>query len=279
MMVVMKRYHRILAALGTGTLAVAAGALPLDGGTTVRCPDVAAHRGAASVAPEETLPAIVAAAKQGADYVDFDIQWTRSSVAVLMHDTTIDRTTNGTGLVSSYYLSQLQTFDAGSSFSPVYAGERVPTLGAALRALSTDPDVIALPELKGYVDDGKLGVYATAAAGNGMTGRVVTQSFWPSTLQRLNAIAPSLPLGLTTANVLPDPVASVRAAKATYWLPQASTVTAESVAAAQAAGITVIPWGAEDRANWERLTDLGVDALLTDRPGPYAGWRLARCDY
>jgi glycerophosphoryl diester phosphodiesterase len=211
---------------------------------------VAAHRGAASVAPEETLPAIVAAVKQGADYVDFDVRWTRSSVAVLMHDETVDRTTNGTGYVSSLYLSQLQALDAGSHFSPVYAGEKVPTLGAALRAMAPDPDVVALPELKGYVDAGKLGVYADAVSGHGMTGRVLT-----------------------------DPVASVRAAQATYWLPKASTLTAESVAAAQAAGITVIPWGTEDQASWEHLADLGVDALLTDRPGLYAGWRLSRCDY
>jgi glycerophosphoryl diester phosphodiesterase len=196
-----------------------------------------------------------------------------------MHDETVDRTTNGTGFVSSLYLSQLQALDAGSHFSPVYAGEKVPTLGAALRAMAPDPDVVALPELKGYVDAGKLGVYADAVSGNGMAGRVVTQSFWPSTLQRLHAIAPALPLGLTTANVLTDPVASVRAAQATYWLPKASTLTAESVAAAQAAGITVIPWGTEDQASWEHLADLGVDALLTDRPGLYAGWRLSRCDY
>jgi len=94
-----------------------------------------AHRGFSAVAPENTLAAIREAIQAGADGCEFDVYGCRDGTVVLMHDTTVNRTTNGTGRVRDLSLEQLQQLDAGSWKNPRYAGERVPTLAEALKLL------------------------------------------------------------------------------------------------------------------------------------------------
>jgi len=243
------------------------------------CPVAVAHRGASDIAPEETLTALVAAAKTGAAVVEWDIQWTRAGGAVLMHDATVDRTTNGTGAVSSLWWSELKLLDAGAWFDPAYSGLRIPDLKSALRALARHPGTKAIPELKGTLTDTQLRTLAGIINDprNDMAGRVIVQSFSADNLRRFHAVAPMVPLALTTATKPADPVAAVRAANADWWLPDAATLTAADVDAAHAAGIKVMPWTVDDPAGWERLTVMGVDGVLTNRPGQYTGWAAARC--
>jgi glycerophosphoryl diester phosphodiesterase len=87
-----------------------------------------AHRGFSSVAPENTLPAYRLAAQNGFKWVECDVQYTSDGVAVLCHDSTINRTSSGTGTLSSYTLAQLREFDFGSWKSADYAGTPIPTL-------------------------------------------------------------------------------------------------------------------------------------------------------
>jgi glycerophosphoryl diester phosphodiesterase len=99
-----------------------------------RRPFIMAHRGDCAFAPEDTLPAIVGAFDKGANACEVDIRLTSDGVAVLMHDATVDRTTDGTGNVTSFTAVQLQTLDAGSWFGPQFAGTRPPTLAQVLAA-------------------------------------------------------------------------------------------------------------------------------------------------
>jgi glycerophosphoryl diester phosphodiesterase len=94
----------------------------------------AGHRGYSAAYPENTLAALNAAFDVGADMVEFDLQKSQDGYVVLMHDDTVDRTTDGTGPVDSHTLAELQALDAGSWFDPVFAGEPVPTLEEALLA-------------------------------------------------------------------------------------------------------------------------------------------------
>ena len=89
---------------------------------------IASHRGGGATAPENTLPAISAALAAGFDYVEVDVALTADRQPVLMHDATVDRTTDGHGRLSSLTLAQVQSLDAGSWFDAEYAGTRVPTL-------------------------------------------------------------------------------------------------------------------------------------------------------
>ncbi len=95
-------------------------------------PPVIAHRGASSVAPENTLAAIRTAREQGANWIELDVKISYDGVPVLMHDETLERTTNGTGFVAEAAWSDLARLDAGASFDPRYRGEGVPHLSDAI---------------------------------------------------------------------------------------------------------------------------------------------------
>ncbi|NOZ41006.1 MAG: hypothetical protein GXP24_12395 [Planctomycetes bacterium] len=98
--------------------------------------EIIAHRGNSSAAPENTFASINSAFDVGADHVEADIRLTSDGYAVLMHDATVDRTTNGSGTVASMTLADLQLLDAGSWFSSEFAGESVLTLAEALVAVN-----------------------------------------------------------------------------------------------------------------------------------------------
>jgi glycerophosphoryl diester phosphodiesterase len=91
-----------------------------------------AHRGAMETHPENTLPSIREAIRAGAQMVELDVRLSRDGIPVLMHDTTVDRTTNGTGRVNELLLAELIALDAGNWFKPPYKGIRIPTLEEAL---------------------------------------------------------------------------------------------------------------------------------------------------
>src|SRR4051794_34519268 len=103
-------------------------------------PKVIGHRGAKAYAPENTLAGIRTAAQQGARWVEVDVKLTRDGVPILMHDDTVDRTTNGKGAAATLDFAELRRLDAGAWFGPAFAGERIPTLEEAL-ALVFDLDL------------------------------------------------------------------------------------------------------------------------------------------
>ena len=91
-------------------------------------PFVIAHRGASEIAPENTLSALKAAKQYGAQYVECDVELTQDLKPIIIHDETLDRTTNGSGLVCETDFVEIQKLDAGSWFSKKYQGEKIPTL-------------------------------------------------------------------------------------------------------------------------------------------------------
>lgn len=118
-------------------LAAALGA-NMEGKPTSTRIEVVAHRGASNDAPENTLAAFRLAREQGADWFELDCRQCKGGEVVVMHDETVDRTTNGKGKVAELTLEQLQALDAGSWKDAGYAGERVPTLKAALELADAD---------------------------------------------------------------------------------------------------------------------------------------------
>jgi glycerophosphoryl diester phosphodiesterase len=112
------------------------------------------HRGAAAVAPENTIASFRRAVELGAQAVELDVQRTKDGHLVVMHDDTVDRTTDGTGHVAELTLARIRRLDAGSWNGTAFAGERVPTLdelGDALR-----PEILLFVEIKGTADQGTL---------------------------------------------------------------------------------------------------------------------------
>lgn len=116
--------------------------------------EVIAHRGASAYAPENTLAAFKLATEMGADWFELDCTLSKDGEVVVMHDDTVDRTTNGKGYVRDLSLYDLKQLDAGSWFAPEFAGERIPTLGQALDLAKWKIGVYI--EIKDSSDDGVL---------------------------------------------------------------------------------------------------------------------------
>src|SRR5256886_16194559 len=108
---------------------------------------VIAHRGASGNAPENTLAAFKKAVALGATFIETDLQLSRDAHFVAIHDTTVDRTTNGQGAVHDMTLADLRRLDAGSWFGSEFAGERIPTLEEILE-FSKKNDVVFYLEIK-----------------------------------------------------------------------------------------------------------------------------------
>ena len=119
----------------------------------VSCADhkitVIAHRGASSVAPENTLSAFRKAIEFGADYFELDVKASRDDSLMIFHDNTLDRTTDGSGPFGDFTFEQLRSYDAGSWFSKDFSGEKIPTLRESLQ-LALDYDIKVCVEIKDY---------------------------------------------------------------------------------------------------------------------------------
>ena len=109
--------------------------------TTPRTVLVDAHRGASATHPENTLAAFRAAVEAGADSVELDVQLTADGEPVVIHDDTVDRTTNGSGAVAELPLKTIRALDAGSWRHPRFSGQRIPTLDETLELLAAAPRI------------------------------------------------------------------------------------------------------------------------------------------
>ena len=108
---------------------------------------IVAHRGAMNHVPENTMEAFKLAVEQGADIVEIDLRTSADGVLYILHDDTLDRTTNGTGTASSFTLSELQALDAGSWYGEEFEGLRIPSFREVLE-WSTEEDIVLLLDLK-----------------------------------------------------------------------------------------------------------------------------------
>ncbi|MBE9118963.1 glycerophosphodiester phosphodiesterase [Lusitaniella coriacea LEGE 07157] len=109
--------------------------------------EIVAHRGFSAIAPENTLAAFSAAVQHGANAIEFDVQLSADRVPAIIHDATVERTTDGVGNVNDCTLEQLKRLDAGLWFSDRFTGERIPTLQEGLDFLK-DTDLKIYPEIK-----------------------------------------------------------------------------------------------------------------------------------
>lgn len=248
-------------------------------------PAVIAHRGYSAVAPQNTLAAIEAACRAGADGVEIDLQPTADGVGVVIHDETVDATTNGTGKVSALTSDEVLGLDAGSYFSPVFSGQHVPTLADVLGVLARHPGTNLLLELKGSWSAEQVERVAATIAAAGFGDRVLVQSFWPSTVSAMGTVAPHLPRGLLVSFEPPGLLHLCERLGVVACNPSVAAVAGSPrlVPRLHAAGLRVMSWTANDPAAWTTLVTAdggaGVDAVITNRPERLAGWLagVSRC--
>ncbi|WP_426367375.1 glycerophosphodiester phosphodiesterase [Streptomyces sp. E-08] len=238
---------------------------------------VFAHRGASSAAPENTLVSDEVARRGGAKWIENDVQPSKDGVPYILHDATVDRTTDGTGTLRSLTSAQVDALDAGSWFAPVFAGTRIPTLAAQLADLRTRGGNLLL-EIKGRQTEAEVARIVRDVRDQDMTGRVFVQSFDVVSLQRMYQLAPELPLGLLRDNLDPDPVAIARDLHLSAYnvADKGLSVRPAAVDELHEAGVAVNVWTVDSAARWKALDELGVDGVITNRPTELTGWIAGR---
>jgi glycerophosphoryl diester phosphodiesterase len=226
-------------------------------------PLVIAHRGASGTRPENTLAAFRRAVELGADGVELDVQLTRDGEVVVIHDRTLERTTDGKGAVAARSLAELRRLDAGAWFDPCFAGERVPMLGEVLAAVPLAINV----ELKPHRDDGLEGRVLAVVEAAGALGRVVFSSFEMAALERLRARSGSAELAVLWESApIAGAVAGARRVGARALHLRKDGVDRAALAAAAAERLKVRVWTVNEPAELEPLLAAGVDAIFTDYP-------------
>lgn len=240
------------------------------------------HRGAAGIFPENTLEGFALAARIGVDVIETDAHLTRDGHVVLIHDPTVDRTTEGVGEIAAMTLAELRALDAGSrwtdaSGATVYkgCGLRIPTLIDALEMFSEHRFNI---ELKSAVP-GAAKELASVLDRGGARGRVLLASEDDDTMKDLRRHAPWAPTSCSSAEAFgfltgmhedayePPPACALQVPDV---FNDFEVVTEAFIARAKRFDMAVHVWLCNDPASMQRMIALGCDAVFTDHPERWA---------
>jgi glycerophosphoryl diester phosphodiesterase len=237
---------------------------------------IAAHRGGGALWPENSLLAFQSAIALGSDLIELDVHQSRDGVVTVIHDATVDRTTDGTGAVGSLTsadLGRLRLRGPGGASS----AERVPTLDEVLAAAAPSHAGLLIEVKEPAPGDRYDGVeerVLAAVAAAGMQARATIMAFDPRTIVRVRELAPRMRTSFLVesftverAGVRPEVTIDwARAAGATDVGLEQTLVDERVVAVARAASLALGVWTVNDEAAMRRMLALGVDILTTDRP-------------
>ena len=237
-------------------------------------PQRLAHRGSRLLWPENTAIAFQGAADLGYRYVETDVQMTRDRVVVVLHDPTLDRTTNARGRVGDWLWDDLRNVDAGWSFG---AAEGFPHRGAGAGIMRLDEAFATWPDLRFNIDLKSPGLewpVAEAILRAGRADTALVASFSERRVARFRRITGGTVATSAGAAGVARLLAAARTGRtpprvAAYQIPfetRGLRVDARLVDAAHGAGAAVHVWTVNDPAAMERALDTGVDGIVTDRP-------------
>lgn len=239
---------------------------------------VLAHRGGGVLAPENTLAGLREAKQRGYVAVEFDVMLARDEAPVLMHDDTLDRTTNGSGAVPALSAHELAALDAGSWRAARFAGEPVPEFEVAGR-LCRELGLFANVEIKPYAPGGEVVAGRTgtrvaercARIWDGGIGVLLISSFAPAALAAARATAPELPRAYLFDAVPANWRDELARLECVALHCNAARLDAATAAAIKSDGYGLMCWTVNDLEFATRLFDWGVDAICTDRLDLFAG--------
>lgn len=254
-----------------GTEAAGSGAR----GAVDALPYVTAHRGDSATTPENTIRAFRAAVANGADLLETDVRLTADRIPVLLHDTTVDRTTDGSGLIAELTFAEVRALDAGSWHGPEFAGTRVPTFDELLRFLAREADgVRALIELKGSWDVDETQLLVDSVRARGLGHRIAFASFSENSLLALRESGPEFARALLLSEFPESPVDAAARVGAIAVMTRLESVQQrpEVVDELRSAGLSLLIYTLNDETHWDTAYRLGVDGIITDRTGGLGWW-------
>jgi len=232
-------------------------------------PMIFAHRGASAYSPENTIPAFILASEQGADGIELDVKLTADGEVVVLHDQTVDRTTNGQGDLRSFTINQLKKLIIKSQFSNEFEHTQIPTLREVFETVNEK--LFINIELTNYVspqDDLVVRVVSLVRQ-SGLQERVLFSSFNPFTLHKAKSLCPEIPTGLL---MMP---------RASFWIAQQivapllhcdavhpfhTDASKPMIVLAHDHALRVHVWTVNRESEMLRLRQDAADAIFTDDP-------------
>ncbi len=208
------------------------------------------HRGC-NLEPENTLRALTKG-MECADFVEVDVRMSKDGVPIIIHDRTLERTTNGKGLVKELTLEQLKELDAGK-------GEKIPTLREVLDLVK---DRGLLVEIKEAGSEGKI---CDTIKESGITN-IMLVSFSPVSLRNARELLSGIKTGIIYSRAVENPVRLALGIKANVLLPKYELASRELTERAHRHNLMVFPWTLNTEQEIKRAVDIGVDGFASDDP-------------
>lgn len=224
-----------------------------------------AHRGASGYAPENTMAAFRKAVAMGAAFIETDLQLSRDSHFVAIHDATVNRTTNGQGAVHDLTLAELRRLDAGLWFGSEFAGEKIPTVEEILE-FAKRHDVVFYLELKPSGSWGGEHALTSALRESGEIARTVVISFDPAILFSVRKLEPTLMTGLLYEGQIDNPLDKALEIGARQLAVRGDLVTPRLLKEARSRDLQVVCWTVNHPAHMRLLAEAGVDGIFSDYP-------------
>ena len=227
------------------------------------------HRGSQADAPMNTIPAFELSVQQGAHGIELDVHRSKDGHPVIVHDFTVDHTTNGSGLVTEKTLTELKELDAGVWFDERFQGTPIPTLGEVFEAVGKQLLINIEIKSQDVETDGVEQVIADCIQQHGMQERVWVSSFNPMALHRFRQIMPTMPLGFLIAHDSPiDTQAIAEQLQLTYEAihPHHTMIDRKLMDDAEVKQLLVGTWTVNDLNRAKELAALGVNVIITDTP-------------
>jgi len=244
-------------------------------------PMVIAHQGGEGLRPSNTMLAFENAVALGVDVLEMDVHSTADGALVLIHDDTVDRTTDGTGRVNDLTLAEIQQLDAGDYWTPD-DGATYPYRGQGARIPTLDEVLTAFPQMKFNIEIKQTEpTIATslceALRAHGLTERTLVASFHPTAMDEFRAACPEVATSMVEDEIRPFYILNMAFLGRLYQPPGAAfqvpeysgdrlVLSPRFVRGAQSNNVAVHPWTIDDPADMARFLDMGVDGIITDRP-------------
>jgi glycerophosphoryl diester phosphodiesterase len=239
---------------------------PLDQARFTR-PLLIGHRGYPALCPENTLASFEGAMQAGCDMIELDVTLTKDRKVVVIHDDTLDRTTNGKGPVRGHALAEIKALDAGSWFDARFAEERVPELSEVIK-LTAGRSMLNI-EIKEsafeaiYPVDAIEHQVVKLVKTSGAMDRVIISSFDKRFLERIAAMdAPPAVAYISDHGADKSVLEMLLKMRSFSWHPRFTVLTRDQVDMLHAVGIKIFPWTINTRAEAEKVLALGVDGLI-----------------